>query len=578
MGVSDFFGMGKRPVVGQRTLPGGEGGRPPRPVLKVIHANEGDAVAAGQPAPQVLAQAARQSMPEHVKVDLNGARVLTAEEGGVFWVPVECRDMLCLTSDDVLYVSSSHATDIYVLSFLERLERRGKRVRRVDVPLTVLRELYAQWAQQRPQGQTGAGRVAEDVTHRQREVVKFIRECVAMGASDIHYRVKSETTEVWIRIHGELRKHAEYTRQHGQDLCATMYQSMCDVAEEFHKPEQSQDGRLKKEYLRACGLFGARIATRPTDRGYLMVLRLLYDHRGHKPTMEDLGYLNEQIALIRRMTQRTFGINIFSGPTGSGKSTTLECLLSMLLTQFNQKINLLTIEDPPEYEVSGAVQTPIICDRKDPDAVSREWASAISNAMRLDPDVMMVGEMRDFNSASAAFRAAMTGHGLWTTLHANDVTSILSRLQDMGVQLSLLTDAALITGLINQSLAPVLCPHCKVPFRDARRHMASDLVARVERECEVDSVFTLGPGCEHAGCRGGVVGRTVIGEVIMPTQAFMTVFQREGKAASRNFWVREMGGITKNQHLIRKINSGEIDPAQAEHRVCPLDYDHFTLV
>lgn len=510
-------------------------------------------------------------------VTLNGARVLTGE-GGKFALQAEQRDMMCLTSDGILYVSSSHGMNHHVLAFIERLSRHNVVFRRVEIPLTKIRQLYQEASQSQTVGGGAVSQGTEDSTFRQKEVVKFIKECVALGASDIHFRVKSEVAEIWIRVHGELRKHKEYTRQHGHELCATMYQSMCDVAEEFHKPEQSQDGRLKKEYLRACGLFGARIATRPTERGYLMVLRLLYDHRGKKPTMVDLGYLPEQIALIRRMTQRTVGINIFSGPTGSGKSTTLECLLSMLLAEFQNKIHLLTLEDPPEYEVDGAVQTPIICDRKDPDALSREWASAISNAMRLDPDVMMVGEMRDLDSAVAAFRAAMTGHGLWTTLHANDVTSILARLQDIGVQVSLLTDAALVTGLINQSLAPVLCPKCKVPFANAKKDMATDLVDRIEQTCDPQNVFTVGPGCGHEHCRDGIVGRTVIAEVIMPTQQFMTVFQAEGKAAARSFWVKQMSGITKNQHLIQRINEGIIDPLLAERRVCPLDYDIITLV
>lgn len=506
---------------------------------------------------------------------VSGAKVLTAE-GGRFALQPEQRDMMCLTSDGMLYVSSSHGMNHHVLAFIERLTRNGVTFRRVEVPLTKLRQIYLEAPQN--QGHSGSGGGEADTTFRQKEVIKLIKDCVVLGASDIHFRVKAEIAEIWIRVHGELRKYNELPRQHGHALCAAMYQSMCDVAEEFHKPEQSQDGRLGKEHLRACGLFGARIATRPTERGYLFVLRLLYAHRGKKPTMGDLGYLAEQIAVIRRMTQRTVGINIFSGSTGSGKSTTLECLLSMLLAEFDYKIHLLTLEDPPEYEVEGAVQTPITCDRKDPAALPREWASAISNALRLDPDVMMVGEMRDLDSATAAFRAAMTGHGLWTTLHANDATSILARLQDIGVQMSLMTDAALVTGLINQSLAPVLCPKCKIPFKEARSTLAEDLVERVEQTCDPEKVFVKGGGCDHENCSEGIIGRIVIAEVIMPTQQFMKVFQNEGKAAARSFWVKNMGGITKNQHLIRRINEGVIDPFLAERRICPLDYDIITLV
>lgn len=516
---------------------------------------------------------------KNVSAIMTGVKVLTAE-GGRFALQQEQRDMMCLTSDGTLYVSASHGMNHHVLAFIERLNRNNIQFRREEVALTRLRQIYQEAAKNPGAGSgTGSGGgKEEDTTFRQKEVIKLIKDCVALGVSDIHFRVKHEITEIWIRVHGELLKHTELTHQHGHALCATMYQSMCDVAEEFHKPEQSQDGRLKKEHLRACGLFGARIATRPTERGYLMVLRLLYGHRGKKPTMGDLGYLAEQIALIRRMTQRTVGINIFSGPTGSGKSTTLECLLSMLLAEFEYKIHLLTIEDPPEYEVEGAVQTPINCDRKDPAALPREWASAISNAMRLDPDVMMVGEMRDLDSAVAAFRAAMTGHGLWTTLHANDATSILARLEDIGVPMSLLTDAALVTGMINQSLAPVLCPKCKIPFLKARSTLAEDLIERIEQNCQPENVFVKGPGCDHDRCMDGIVSRAVIAEVIMPNQQFMTVFQKEGKAAARSFWVNNMDGITKNQHLIRRINQGVVDPLLAERRVCALDNDLFTLV
>jgi len=308
----------------------------------------------------------------------------------------------------------------------------------------------------------------------------------------------------------------------------------------------------------------------------LMVLRLLYDRREEKTSLDILGFLPEQNAIIRRMWQRTTGINIFSGPTGSGKSTTLEAVMSELLAEFNYTIHLLTFENPPEYVIAGANQTPIQCDMDDDEAISREWARSIANGMRLDPDVMMVGEIRDLASAKASFRAAMTGHGLWTTLHANDVTTILERLRDIGVDISLLTDPSLITGLINQNLMRKVCPKCRRPYLDHKSSLAEDLVERIEKTCQVENVFLRGIGCDD--CNGtGISGRIIGAEVVMPTKRFMQVFKNEGKNEAREYWVKEMQGITKNQHMIRWINAGLVDPLLGERNVCALDEDLITL-
>ncbi|WPM83970.1 ATPase, T2SS/T4P/T4SS family [Apirhabdus apintestini] len=257
-------------------------------------------------------------------------------------------------------------------------------------------------------------------------------------------------TNIKYRVDGELRRYQELSESDGNDICATIYQTMCDVAEPVFNPRRSQDARLMSSSLEKCGLYGGRIATRPTDSGLLMVIRLLYDRGSNNLELEHLGYTGEQVALINRMTARRFGINILSGPTGSGKSTTLECVLKRIIAQREGKAHVLTLEDPPEYRISGAVQTPIQCDKNDDDAISREWARAISNAMRLDPDILMCGEVRDLHSAVATFRAAMTGHGVWTTVHANDALAILTRLQDIGVSPAILTDASLLTGLISR--------------------------------------------------------------------------------------------------------------------------------
>lgn len=194
---------------------------------------------------------------------------------------------------------------------------------------------------------------------------------------------------------------------------------MCDVSEEDYYENRSQNGRLKSHYLRELGLTGARIGTRVSDDGNVMVLRLL--KRGERKSLEALGYLPEQIELVNGMVRSPLGLNIFSGPTGSGKSTTIEVLVQDLLDYHARKINVLTVEHPPEYRMDGAVQTPLMCDSDDHESVARAWANAIAELLRLDPDAIVIGEMRDLDSAAAAFRAAMTGHLVFTTNHANTV-------------------------------------------------------------------------------------------------------------------------------------------------------------
>ncbi len=500
---------------------------------------------------------------------MNTVRILTAP-GGPYALSAPLQEMMCLTEDGILYISASHAKDPHVLGFMERLTHHAHPFRVERVSLTQIKQWY-----ERAQGSAFHGLSAaskEDHTQRQTEVVRIIREAVEQNASDVHFIVNQNVCTVRFRIHGELITAHELTAQHGNDLCTTIYQSMCDVADSMYNPGKSQDARLKRSFIQQCGLFGARVGTRPTDTGVLMVLRLLYDRRGEKPTLDSLGYLPEQIACIRRMGQRTTGIHIFSGPTGSGKSTTLECVLTDLMRTFEKKVHLLTIEYPPEYAIPGANQTPILCDKDDDEALSFEWARAISNAMRLDPDVMMIGEIRDLSSAIAAFRAAMTGHGVWTTLHTNDAVSILERLRDLGVELGLLTDPALMTGLVNQSLVRRVCIHCRKPYREYKHLLADDLAARIEQTCHPEQVWLKGEGCAH--CKGtGIAGRMVIAEVIVPNKDFMTVFKTQGKPEAVEYWVRHLHGITKNQHLIRRINEGLIDPLHGERDVGPLDAD-----
>ncbi|MFC6523203.1 ATPase, T2SS/T4P/T4SS family [Undibacterium arcticum] len=247
---------------------------------------------------------------------------------GPIQVPIADREKVCLTADGILYVAQSYKQDMSVMSYIELLKHMDVEYRMVVVSVEQIQKLYAG-----AQSKT----VQNDSSFRQKQIAALIGEAVKEGASDLHFRNGEKSTAVLMRVDGYLEPLHSYNSEDGEALCATMYGSMTDVADTQYKKGTSQDGRIKREFLKSMGLYSARIATRPTNYSNLVVLRLLYN-AGMKKSLLELGYDNDrQIPLIRRMTKRTTGINIFSGPTGSGKSTSLDALLSEMMKQMGSK-------------------------------------------------------------------------------------------------------------------------------------------------------------------------------------------------------------------------------------------------
>lgn len=500
-------------------------------------------------------------------------QLLTAD-GGEWEVSKHLQEIMALAADGTLYLSESHQNDIHVLSFIDRLDRRGFRYQLNLTDLQTIHQLYRAVAMD--------GLVDSDgqrATQMQERVVKIIRKATELRASDVHFVVSPAGTgsKIRFRVDGLLKTVEQFRSQELHELCATIYQSMCDVAEPLFQAATGPGCADEPDLRREAQPVRCPDRYPPACRGFLMILRLLYDDTG-LDSLEQLGYLPEQNALFDRMMRMPYGINILSGPTGSGKSMTLKVTMEGLDKLHGGSKHILTIEDPPEYRIrgEGINQTPLVYDATDPDAERQAWAAGIANGMRLDPDYMMIGEVRDLFAAVAAFRGAMTGHGLWSTLHTNSAIGIVQRLKDLGVDPGLLFDPALLTGLINQSLLPKLCPRCKLRFQDHQDQLAPDLVERVRRLTDVSQVHVKGPGCQ--ACRGsGVNGRSIVAEVVLPTLAFMRVFAKGGPAEARNYWVKTMQGITKHAHAIRRINEGIFDPQMVEDFIGPLDFDEHLL-
>ncbi|WP_080077597.1 GspE/PulE family protein [Salmonella enterica] len=479
---------------------------------------------------------------------------------------------------DRIFVSADHAALPEVQSTVARLLRQKSGFSLETCTLQQLREY-----QNGEKTRTGTAVNNADNSAEQNRVLGYFREALLQHSSDIHFRIGEKgLTRILYRIHGELGEAGHLETAEGETLASTIIQSMCDQAEPSFHSNRPQSARLRKEFLRQVGLFGARYEHYPTEFGLLAVMRLIPDDGHNPPSLTELGLLPEQIALLEQMLMTPEGIMLISGPTGSGKSTTLRTLCRMYMELTNGTRHLLTFEDPVEGGIPGAVQCGITADRSNPEEVSQAWASALTSGMRLDPDAILVGEQRDRNSAMASVIAALTGHIVLSTVHTPDAIRILDRLiETFDVSGSLVIDPQVMMGLMSQRLVQTLCPHCKLDYAERIRAESLPALSALQKNLLAEHTetqriaFRHPDGCPH--CWKGVNGRRAVAEIIRPDAMFMDMYQRHGKLQTRSYWVHYMQGITRRAHLQHYLNAGAVDPLNA-HFICPLDEDKRLLL
>lgn len=484
--------------------------------------------------------------------------VKVASSSGDLAASDEEKKFLCLLSDGRLLIAEGHSLNAHVLSYQARLERMHIPFQIELVNIEIISRHYLD-------SMTDAG----DRGHSMMQVTakEWLTKACNARASDIHIRVRKTRTEIYFRIHNDLVPAGEQTREHGERLLATLYGAMTSISDNSYKPTERQDASIADRDKLPPKLYGVRIATAPTSEGMVMVMRLLYNDAGDNIDLRPLGFSEEHTNLLQRMKEQPLGMNILSGPTGSGKSTTLQRVLTGQILEAGGKLHVLTVEDPVEYPIEGAVQT-AVTNASTEDERSRLFAASISNAMRLDPDTIMIGEVRDRASAQNALRAAMTGHQVWTTVHANSAIAIVDRLVDLGLPLSMVADHTTITGLISQRLVKLLCPHCKEPLAKHLDTLPAGVVSRIRFALngDIGSVCVAGKGCRHCG-HVGTVGRTVVAEVIIPDDEFFRFVRMGEKTKAIAYWIQNMHGKTILDHTIEKVAAGIVDPRMAEQVV-----------
>jgi type IV pilus assembly protein PilB len=278
-----------------------------------------------------------------------------------------------------------------------------------------------------------------------RLVNSVIFQAAEDGASDIHFEPQEDALVVRFRVDGVLQEVQRIPKRMMAGVTTRLkVLAKLDIAER-RKP---QDGRISLNAAAAGRMLDIRVATLPTVEGESVVMRLL-DKSKKPPTLEELGLSDEMRAQLQRIIHRPTGALLVTGPTGSGKSTTLYAGLNMIN---RPEINIITVEDPVEYRLAGVNQVQIN------NRAGLTFAAALRSILRSDPDVVMVGEIRDGETAKISIEAALTGHFVLSTLQTNDAPGALTRLNEMGVEPFLVGSA--VTGVLAQRLARKLCTHC----------------------------------------------------------------------------------------------------------------------
>ena len=320
-----------------------------------------------------------------------------------------------------------------------------------------------------------------------RLVNSVIFQAAEDGASDIHFEPQEDSLSVRFRIDGVLHEVQRIPKRMAAGVTTRLkVLAKLDIAER-RKP---QDGRISLNAAAAGRTLDVRVATLPTVEGESVVMRLL-DKSKKAPTLAELGLSESMQQTLTDLVLRPTGALLATGPTGSGKSTTLYAALA----QINRpEINIITVEDPVEYRLPGVNQVQI-----NPRA-GLTFATALRSILRSDPDVVMVGEIRDGETAKISIEAALTGHLVLSTLHTNDAPGALTRLQEMGVEPFLV--GAAVTGVLAQRLARKLCTHCCEMYQPS----VDDLLkARVSPEVAAASdgmAFYRKRGCPRCGQTG----------------------------------------------------------------------------
>jgi type II secretory ATPase GspE/PulE/Tfp pilus assembly ATPase PilB-like protein len=382
---------------------------------------------------------------------------------------------------------------------------------------------------------------SEDGENEDAVVIKFVNDllkrCIDARATDIHFEPQRTSLTIRYRVDGDLviARVPENLKNFQSAIIARLkIMARLNISEK----RRPQDGKIL--FKMQGGNLDIRLSTLPTTYGESVSLRILSNN--NSPIgLNDLGLDQARMALLLRALRWTHGIILVTGPTGAGKSTTLSACLRELRSPIRR---LMTVEDPVEYEVQGVNQTQVNAE------IGLTFANVLRSILRQDPDVVMIGEIRDRETAEIAMRASITGHLVLSTLHTNDSIGAITRLRDIGIEEFLLSSA--VRSIVAQRLVRKLCPHCTV--REEFRTIPKLEAERIFNAHDLSNI-SMARGCDH--CDGlGYRGRVGIFEIFDINDSIHdAIVSHKSESVIRSIAVKN-GMLTLKYDLLDKIKNG----------------------
>ncbi len=520
--------------------------------------------------------------------------VLTAQDADDRIKVDDAERRLCAVLEDGTFLKEQEAPFAQAIMAVHMKLKRAHIpiAREILVEASLIRQVYEEYARRAPRTNKGPitterDGIVTEISAQQMLFLDIVKHASSIMATDIRILIKQKEAEVWLRVGGAYQKYREYQADQMSLAFSAIFNLLSDVKNTYDRKLITQAVLTRERVGEALPerVQGLRMQFLPSGRdGSFLAARMITEDRGTSIDIDALGWSKTHLMQFKTIRRMPWGVIYVTGPTGSGKSTTLKVSLEAVALETGGEASILTAEDPSEYTLDHGIIQFSMTGTDNQQQRIESYTKMIMSLLRSDPDVVAIGEVREEQSSSLALRSAETGHPTWTTLHANNTISIFSRLRGMKMSENDVFNPQLVVAGVAQRLVRQVCPHCAMNWSEAKSRIGRGLSDRIanlhadrpdliegrrfrnENGCSVEAQKRHGRPCKR-----GYSGRTLVAEVLITDETLMHLAKENRTTEAVRHWKDKLNGVSMAEHGWYKVVKGICDPGDVEAAIGDLD-------